>query len=130
MEKITYEIIKEDVRLSFEEYIDEHGYSVDQATANVIEEFWRNVNKNQFIRYSYFIRLGIESLQRKEIADFLHKRLSNVKVRALVIRDKEIKLLKEDIEIYKRYEKAKNYKIINAGDSERINYLLNLKHLL
>lgn len=62
---VTYETIVEDVEFGFKEYIDENNFTVSQATSKIIEDKSIVLTKNMFIKYSYFVRLSIESINKK-----------------------------------------------------------------
>ncbi len=125
---VNYESIIDDVQLDFEEYIDADGLTVTQATSKIIEEEWRNLNTSDFIRYFYFIRVGIESLKRNQIADFLYEKLSNIDTVILEIENDEINFLKEGISIYKEMLLNSRYDIIETTfeNKSRIEYILSI----
>lgn len=69
-----YSLIKDAVAYGFNEYINEEGFNVCQASAKILGEDWREVNYSTFIKLSYLLNIAIESLKRGEIADFIYEK--------------------------------------------------------
>ncbi|MGC6768022.1 hypothetical protein [Enterococcus sp. LJL51] len=123
---LDYEKIREAVQFDFEEYIDSDGMTVLQAVLEIIEEDYRRINRNPFIQYSYFIRIGIESLQRSELADFIHERLLLINQIILDIDDKEIERLKNDVMVYNEMLETVPYKLVETNYSVKSRVAYNL----
>jgi len=47
---VDYESIKDSVVYSFEEYIEDDGFTASQSAAKVFEEDWRELNYNAFTK--------------------------------------------------------------------------------
>lgn len=129
---VNYESIKDSVVYSFEEYIEDEGFSAPQSAAKVFEEDWRELNYNDFSKTTYYISVAIECFKLKEIPDFIYDKLDTY----INCNDFEDDTNKEDIEqllqdIYecKQLMESKNYKVIESsfGAKSRIEYILSLK---
>lgn len=127
MENINYEEIIDAVKFSFEEYIDEDGMQVVGATSKTIEEDYNSLIKNLFSMYSYLVRLGIESIDRNQIADYLYEKLSNADKIIKNLKYKEVEFLKKDLELYKMKQEADIYQVIETTSitKSRIDCILS-----
>ncbi|MEK5030001.1 hypothetical protein MKY96_00905 [Paenibacillus sp. FSL R7-0302] len=133
MNIMGYERIKDSVVFGFEEYIDEEGLNVAQASAKILEEEWRRVNDSSFTKTLYFISIAIESLKYKEIADFIYNQLDiylkNVGFEENIDKN-DIEKLLQDIQICKRLINSKDeYEIreTSFATKSRVEYILGLK---
>ncbi|MGC6768037.1 hypothetical protein [Enterococcus sp. LJL51] len=129
MENMNYERITDNVFFSFEEYMDEAGWTVAQTTSKTIDNFTGFINLSPFITYSYFVRLGIESLNRGQIADYLLEKLSNIDEVISNLENPELDLLKADVLVYKQLLEKKEYEIVETSlDTKyRVDYILSIK---
>ncbi|AIY78758.1 hypothetical protein FDB15_14190 [Clostridium botulinum] len=132
MNNINYEVIKDSVVFSFEEYMEEDGYNSSQAAARILEEDWRALNYSLFSKACYYILIAIESFKTKEIADFIFERLNEyleISEFNEEINENDIQQLKEDIIICKKLLKEKKYNVVETSYStkSRIDYILSLK---
>ncbi|PGV49717.1 hypothetical protein COD94_32065 [Bacillus cereus] len=126
---INYEYIIEAVQLDLDEYVDEDGLTVTQASGKIIEEDWQNINTNDFIKYSYLVNLALEGIKRKQLPDFLYEKLSYAGEVISKIENNESEELKKDFNIYQDNLKQKSFNFIetSASDKSRIDYILNQK---
>ncbi|HDR7608296.1 MULTISPECIES: hypothetical protein [Bacillus] len=126
---INYEYIIEAVQLDLDEYVDEDGLTVTQASGKIIEEDWQNINTNDFIKYSYLVNLALEGIKRKQLPDFLYEKLSYAEEAISKIENNESEELKKDFNIYQDNLKQKSFNFIetSASDKSRIDYILNQK---
>ncbi|MGG2016519.1 hypothetical protein [Bacillus sp. S10(2024)] len=126
---INYEYIIEAVQLDLDEYVDEDGLTVTQASGKIIEEEWQNINTNDFIKYSYLVNLALEGIKRKQLPDFLYEKLSHAGEAISKIENNELEELKKDFNIYQDNLKQKSFNFIktSASDKSRIDYILNQK---
>lgn len=126
---INYEYIIEAVQLDLDEYVDEDGLTVTQASGKIIEEDWQNINTNDFIKYSYLVNLALEGIKRKQLPDFLYEKLSHAGEAISKIENNESEELKKDFNIYQDNLKQKSFNVIetSASDKSRIDYILNQK---
>lgn len=129
---ITYDDIKDSIIYSFEEYIEEDGFTVSQSVAKILEEDWRELNYNNFTKTAYYILIAIECLKLKEIPDYIYDKL-NIIMKIISFEDNINKNDKEqliqDINICKKIMGKKDYRIIETtfDTKSRIEYILNLK---
>lgn len=129
---VDYESIKDSVVYSFEEYIEEDGFTASQSAAKVFEEDWRDLNYNAFTRTAYYICVAIECFKYKEIPDFVYENLDfyingdEFKNKA---NEKDIELLLQDINNCIQLMGNGDYKVIKSsfGTKSRIEYLLSLR---
>ncbi|OSY04936.1 hypothetical protein BTJ48_04481 [Bacillus mycoides] len=126
---INYEYIIEAVQLDLDEYVDEDGLTVTQASGKIIEEDWQNINTSDFIKYSYLVNLALEGIKRKQLPDFLYEKLSYTEEVISKIENNELEELKKDFNIYQDNLKQKLFNLIetSASDKSRIDYILNQK---
>lgn len=129
---IDYESIKDSVVYSFEEYIEEDGFTASQSAAKVFEEDWRDLNYNAFTRTAYYICVAIECFKLKEIPDFVYKNLDfyiNSEVFKNEANEKDIEQLSQDIDKCIQAIEDGDYKVIKSsfGAKSRIEYILSLK---
>ncbi|MGE7912686.1 hypothetical protein [Lysinibacillus xylanilyticus] len=129
---VNYESIKDSVVYSFEEYIEDDGFTASQSAAKVFEEDWRELNYNSFTKNAYYICVAIECFKLKEIPDFIYENLG------FYINSNEFKgdANKEDIEQLLRdinnciqLMGTKDYKVIESSFAakSRIEYIFSLK---
>jgi len=52
---VNYKSIKDFVVYSFEEYVEEDGFTASQSAAKILEEDWRQLNYNSFAKAAYYI---------------------------------------------------------------------------
>lgn len=129
---IYYESIKDSVVYSFEEYIEEDGFTVPQATAKTFEEEWRELNYSAFSKSSYYICIAIEWFKLRAIPDFIYDKL-NTYINCNDFKDgtnkESIEQLLQDIQACKQLMENENYKVIESSFSAkaRIEYILSLK---
>lgn len=129
---IDYESIKDSVVYSFEEYIEEDGFTASQSAAKVFEEDWRDLNYNAFTRTAYYICVAIECFKLKEIPDFVYKNLDfyiNSEEFKNEANEKDIEQLSQDIDKCFQAIEDGDYKVIKSsfGAKSRIEYILSLK---
>lgn len=129
---ISYETIKELVNYSFEEYVDEDGYTSSQASAKIFEECWRKLNYNLFAKTSFYICIAIHCFKLKSIPDFVYSKLAHYFDLTNLnepIGEKDLSDLEHDIIICKELYEQKNYEITKSTEitQKRIEYILGLK---
>lgn len=126
---INYEYIIEAVQLDLDEYVDEDGLTVTQASGKIIEEDWKNINTSDFIKYSYLVNLALEGIKRKQLPDFLYEKLSHAEEVISKIENNESEELKKGFNIYQDNLKQKSFNVIetSASDKSRIDYILKQK---
>lgn len=130
--KLNYQSIKNSVVYSFEEYIEDDGFTAAQSAAKVFEEEWRELNYNRFTKAAYYICIAIECFKLNEIPDFIYEKLDvyihNKQYENENNRD-DVETLIEDIEKCLQLMERKDYKIIESAPSakSRIEYILSLK---
>ncbi|ENQ3104999.1 hypothetical protein SAMN04488168_15621 [Bacillus sp. 491mf] len=125
----SYERIKNSVAYGFEEYIDEEGLTVAQASAKILEEEARRLNYSPFTKSLYFVSIALEGLKSKQIADFIFNRLEgyfNIEDFEDSRDQKDIDQLCSDIELCKEMLKKGGYEIIETENTGRIEYILSL----
>lgn len=132
MSKLNYEDIKDSVVFSYEEYIDDEGYDCAQAAARILEEDWRDLNFNHISKAYYFILIGIESISRNSIADFILEKLKQyleIDINSEELESFEIEQIQEDIMRCSQLLKEKNYSVIETTyeTKNRVEYILSLK---
>lgn len=128
-------MIKDSIIFGFEEYINEEGLSLQQATSKILEEDWRWLVENDFTTACYFVLLSIESIKRNEIADFLFDRLEyylEIKEFKAKILDEDILMFFSDTRICKEILDKEGYEIVKTSFATklRIDYLLSLDNNL
>lgn len=129
---IDYESIKDSVVYSFEEYVEDDGFTAPQSAAKVFEEDWRELNYNAFSKTAYYICVAIECFKLKEIPDFIYDKLDtyiNCNDFKGGTNKEDIEQLLQDIYECKQLMESKNYKVIESsfGAKSRIEYILSLK---
>ncbi|WP_086351022.1 hypothetical protein [Candidatus Enterococcus clewellii] len=117
----TYEMIINDVVFVFEECIDEFGFTVSQATAKTIEENHFIFRKSPFIKVAYLVQLGLESITRGEIVDYVCERLANVDKIIPTLEHEDIHFLKRDSQLYQELAETTVYDIIETTVSGKIH---------
>lgn len=129
-ERITYNTIKDSVEYGFDEYINNEHFTIDQTSAKILEEDWREVNHNLFTRKSYLINIAIESLKNLQIADFILDNLNKINHVAdeSEIAEEEFLQYQADIIKLEQLRNMGNYEVISTSltTKSRIEYLLNL----
>lgn len=129
---VDYESIKDSVVYSFEEYVEDNGFTASQSAAKVFEEDWRELNYNAFSKTAYYISVAIECFKLKEIPDFIYDKLDTY-INYNDFKDntnkEDIEQLMKDIYECKQLMESKNYKVIESsfGAKSRIEYILSLK---
>lgn len=129
---IEYEVIKDSIVYSFEEYVGEDGLTALQASAKTFEEEWKRLNYNMFTKTAYYICTAIECFKLKQIPDFIYDKLeiyTNYTGFKDDINKHDIEQFLQDICECKELIKCKNYEIIESSynTKARIEYILSLK---
>ncbi|MGA3599122.1 hypothetical protein [Lysinibacillus agricola] len=130
---IDYESIKDSVVYSFEEYVEDHGFTAPQSAAKVFEEDWRELNYNVFTKTAYYICVAIECIKLKEIPDFIYEKLdfyiNSIEFKGDANKKEDIEHLLQDINNCRQLMESNDYKVIESSFSAkaRIEYLLSLK---
>lgn len=114
MEELSYEEIIDYVASDFDEDMGEFNFTVIEVTAKIIEEHHFIFRENPFIKYAYLVRLGLESIARGEIADYLYEKLATIDPIIAAMKHKEIASLKSDLTLYQRKQKKAIYDIIET----------------
>ena len=127
--KIGYEMIKDDVRYSYDEYMDIECFTVCEATGKIIEESCRIVNQSAFTRASYFLNIAIESIKMGEIDSFIYEKIDKYVLESFEgIPEEEEALYKQDLDILKQLLKNGSFMVKEPGSGRaRMNYLLTVK---
>lgn len=129
---VDYENIKDSVVYSFEEYIENEGFTASQSAAKLFEEDWRELNYNAFTKAAYYICVAIECFKLKEIPDFIYENLgfciNSNKFKGDANKG-DIEQLLQDINKCIQLMGTEDYKVIesNFGAKSRIEYILSLK---
>lgn len=129
---VDYESIKDSVVYSFEEYVEDDGFTAPQSAAKVFEEDWRELNYNDFTKTAYYICVAIECFKLKEIPDFIYEKLdfyiNSIEFKGDTNKE-DIEQLLQDINKCRRLMESKDYKVIESsfGAKSRIEYILSLK---
>lgn len=129
---VDYQRIKDSIIYSFEEYVEEDGFTASQSVAKVFEEDWRELNYNAFTKTAYYICVAIECFRLKEIPDFIYGKL-DVYINSNEFKNdsnKEyIQQLFQDINKCIQLMERKDYKVMESsfGAKSRIEYILSLK---
>lgn len=131
MDNISYEDIKDSIIFSFEEYINEDGFTPQQATSKLFEEDCRWLVENDFTRSCYFILSSIECFKRHEITDFLFDKLQyylESKEFEAIIPEQDIFMFFNDLDTCKKMFYSKEYEVIKTSfdTKTRIEYLLSI----
>ena len=129
---VDYESIKDSIVYSFEEYVEEDGFSAPQAAAKTFEEEWRRLNYSMFTKTAYYICTAIECFKLKKIPDFIYDKLEmyiNCTDFEEDTNKEDIEKLLEGIRECKELMEHKDYEIIELsyGAKSRIEYILSLK---
>lgn len=116
------------VQSDFRELVEEEGWTVTEAVSKIIEDYNKQITQTPFHLYVYFIQMGIESLKREGIADFVYEKLAVVEQMVRTIEDKEIDKLLQDVAVYLQLLKTTKYTLIETSFSNksRVAYMLNL----
>ncbi|MFF2484361.1 hypothetical protein [Paenibacillus sp. NPDC058071] len=118
--------------MEFEKYIGNNNYNSAQASARILEEDWWLLNEGNFNKTALFVCLALESLKKKEIADFILLKLDtflrNVQFEDYIETD-DVKQLSHDINLYKERIEKVDYKIIQTDITwkGRLENILSLK---
>ncbi|MEC2077199.1 hypothetical protein [Metabacillus fastidiosus] len=129
---VDYQRIKGSIIYSFEEYVEEDGFTASQSAAKVFEEDWRELNYNAFTKTAYYICIAIECFRLKEIPDFIYDKL-DVYINSNEFKNdnnkEDIQQLFQDINKCIQLMGRKDYKIMESsfGAKSRIEYILSLK---
>ncbi|MGX7418401.1 hypothetical protein ACWOFR_06305 [Carnobacterium gallinarum] len=123
----TYSDIVEGIKLDLNEYINEDGFTITQASAKILEEEWQDINKDDFIKYSYLLNLALDGIEQNQLSDFLNEKLEFYGNNILKIEGNESNLLKQDFIIYQEKLKEQNFDMIetSVNTKSRIDYILN-----
>lgn len=95
MEERTYEMIIDDVEFGFEEYMGEFDFTVIEAVAKTIEDNHAIFRKGAFIKYAYLVQLGLGSISRGEVPDYVYEKLAEADSAIAELEDQEIEQLKK-----------------------------------
>ncbi|MDT0110138.1 hypothetical protein QJV45_06675 [Listeria booriae] len=123
----TYNDIVEGIKLDLNEYMNEDGFTITQASAKILEEEWQDINKDDFIKYSYLLNLALDGIEQKQLSDFLYEKLKFYGNDILKIEGNESNLLKKDFITYQEKLKEQNFDMIetSVNTKSRIDYILN-----
>lgn len=123
----TYNDIVEGIKLDLNEYMNEDGFTITQASAKILEEEWQDINKNDFIKYSCLLNLALGGIEQKQLSDFLHEKLDFYGNNILKIEGDGSNLLKQDFITYQEKLKEQNFDMIetSVNTKSRIDYILN-----
>ncbi|WP_185527829.1 hypothetical protein [Listeria booriae] len=123
----TYNDIVEGIKLDLDEYMNEDGFTITQASAKILEEEWQDINKDEFIKYSYLLNLALDGIEQNQLSDFLYEKLKFYENDILKIEGNESNLLKRDFITYQEKLKEQNFDMIetSVNSKSRIDYILN-----
>ncbi|MBC1357358.1 hypothetical protein HB856_03960 [Listeria booriae] len=123
----TYNDIVEGIKLDLDEYMNEDGFTITQASAKILEEEWQDINKDEFIKYSYLLNLALDGIEQNQLSDFLYEKLKFYENDILKIEGNESNLLKRDFITYQEKLKEQNFDMIetSVNTKSRIDYILN-----
>ncbi|MBC2294957.1 hypothetical protein [Listeria booriae] len=123
----TYNDIVEGIKLDLDEYMNEDGFTITQASAKILEEEWQDINKDEFIKYSYLLNLALDGIEQNQLSDFLYEKLKFYGNDILKIEGNESNLLKRDFITYQEKLKEQNFDMIetSVNTKSRIDYILN-----
>ncbi|MBC1373097.1 hypothetical protein HB847_12040 [Listeria booriae] len=123
----TYNDIVEGIKLDLNEYMNEDGFTITQASAKILEEEWQDINKDDFIKYSYLLNLALDGIEQNQLSDFLYEKLKFYGNDILKIEGNESNLLKKDFITYQEKLKEQNFDMIetSVNTKSRIDYILN-----
>ncbi|MBC1290383.1 hypothetical protein HCA00_12620 [Listeria booriae] len=123
----TYNDIVEGIKLDLDEYMNEDGFTITQASAKILEEEWQDINKEEFIKYSYLLNLALDGIEQNQLSDFLYEKLKFYGNDILKIEGNESNLLKKDFITYQEKLKEQNFDMIetSVNTKSRIDYILN-----
>lgn len=129
---VNYKSIKDSVVYSFEEYVEEDGFTASQSAAKIFEEDWRQLNNNSFTKTAYYICVAIECFRLKEIPDFIYEKLDyyfNSNELKSDEHNEEVNLVLRDIHECRQLMESQDYKVTKSSFSAkaRIEYILSLK---
>lgn len=66
----TYDDIAEAVQLDLDEYVNEDGLTITQASTKILEEEWQDINEDEYVKYSYLLTLALNGIKQKQLSDF------------------------------------------------------------
>ncbi|WP_185515094.1 hypothetical protein [Listeria booriae] len=123
----TYNDIVEGIKLDLDEYMNEDGFTITQASAKILEEEWQDINKDEFIKYSYLLNLALDGIEQNQLSDFLYEKLKFYGNDILKIEGNESNLVKRDFITYQEKLKEQNFDMIetSVNTKSRIDYILN-----
>lgn len=123
----TYNDIVEGIKLDLDEYMNEDGFTITQASAKILEEEWQDINKDEFIKYSYLLNLALDGIAQNQLSDFLYEKLKFYGNDILKIEGNESNLVKRDFITYQEKLKEQNFDMIetSVNTKSRIDYILN-----
>ncbi|MBC1272593.1 hypothetical protein [Listeria booriae] len=123
----TYNDIVEGIKLDLDEYMNEDGFTITQASAKILEEEWQDINKDDFIKYSYLLNLALNGIEQNQLSDFLYEKLKFYGNDILKIEGNESNMLKKDFITYQEKLKEQNFDMIetSVNNKSRIDYILN-----
>lgn len=122
-----YNDIVEAVQLDLDEYMNEDGFTITQASAKILEEEWQDINKADFVKCSYLLTLALEGIKRKQLSDFLYEKLAFFSDYILKMEGNESTRLRQDFMTYQKELEEKNFDVIETSINakSRIDYILN-----
>ncbi|EOI06922.1 hypothetical protein UAY_00264 [Enterococcus moraviensis ATCC BAA-383] len=123
----TYDDIVEAVQLDLDEYVNEDGLTIAQASAKILEEEWQDINEDECVKYSYLLTLALDGIKQKQLSDFLYDKLEFYGNNILKMDNNESSQLKQDFLTYQEKLKEQNFDMIetNVNTKSRVDYILN-----
>ena len=123
----TYDDIAEAVQLDLDEYVNEDGLTITQASAKILEEEWQDINEDEYVKYSYLLTLALNGIKQKQLSDFLYNKLEFYSNNILKMDNNESSQLKQDFITYQEKLKEQNFDMIetSVNTKSRVDYILN-----
>lgn len=123
----TYDDIVEAVQLDLDEYVNEDGLTIAQASAKILEEEWQDINEDECVKYSYLLTLALDGIKQKQLSDFLYNKLEFYSNNILKMDNNESSQLKQDFLTYQEKLKEQNFDMIetSVNTKSRVDYILN-----
>lgn len=123
----TYDDIVEAVQLDLDEYVNEDGLTIAQASAKILEEEWQDINEDERVKYSYLLTLALDGIKQKQLSDFLYDKLEFYGNNILKMDNNESSQLKQDFLTYQEKLKEQNFDMIetSVNTKSRVDYILN-----
>ncbi|MBC6298228.1 hypothetical protein HCJ45_14025 [Listeria sp. FSL L7-1517] len=123
----TYDDIVEAVQLDLDEYVNEDGLTIAQASAKILEEEWQDINEDECVKYSYLLTLALDGIKQNQLSDFLYDKLEFYGNNILKMDNNESSQLKQDFLKYQEKLKEQNFDMIetNVNTKSRVDYILN-----